>query len=757
MFENPGPFDAVSTTPATTAAGGGIVSSVDLKRLFSIVRSYFWVVILTSVSGVVLAYFITKKQTPLYKTSCSIVISSQLPSYLGSTIKSNLVESSEDFWYEQRYLATQIEVIRSRNIALLAVRRFENADIFALLDQPLSGIREPTEEEIQRAADIIRTMIQVQSVPDSRLVNVTAVSTNPLLAKKTADAVAEAFIDDNLERRLASTKSASVWLNDQLKGLRKKLDEDEIRLYEFKRKNNILAVSLESRIQNTTSLILSRSSTVEQLDAQVRELRAKIQQVRRMRTQDPTIDPSADFLNKTTIASLRQRYHAALEKLKEVQVDVMERHEDVIRQERILDVVRKQLLQELAMSESALDAEYQLRARNLEEARALLKQAQEEALQLAALEIDYSKLTRERNETAKLYELVLARLKETGLAEELKTNNIRLLDAAQLPMVPFKPILWLNLALGLALGLFLGASFLFLLYYLDNTIKSQEEAEQILNTSLLGFIPLLPFERDESPNELYIYHHPQSPIAESVRAMRTNILFMSPGHTLRTFSLTSANPLEGKTTLSTYLAISMAMGGERTLLVDADMRRPRLHKIFRLKPRAGLSSLIVKKSTYEESIQTSPIPNLDLLPCGPIPPNPSELLQSSNFREIFEELSRRYDRIIFDSPPVGLVTDPAILGQMVDGIMIVMRYGKTTRNLLRNTIKTLSGVKVNILGGIMNYVDSHRWGERPYYYRRGKGKRGGYYAYYSHYGSDESENETETATISEEDKKEDKK
>lgn len=748
MMENPGPFDAA---PAA-AASGGVSSSVDLKRLFHVIRSYFWIVLLTCAGGLALAYFITKNQTPLYRTSCSIVISSQLPSYLGSTIKSNLAETTDDYWYEQRYLATQIEVIRSRNIALLAVRRLENAEIHELLGQPQFAEREPAEEEIQRSADVIRSMIQVQSVPDSRLVNVTAVSASPMLAKKVADAVAEAFIDDNLERRLSSTKSASVWLEDQLKSLRKKLDEDEQRLYEFKRKNNILAVSLESRIQNTTSLILSRSNTVELLDAQVRELRAKIQQVRRMRTADPTVDPTADFLNKPTIASLRERYHAALEKLKEVQVDVMERHEDVIRQERILDVVRKQLLQELSLSESALDAEYQLRSRNLEEARALLKQSQEEALQLAALDIEYSKLMRERNETAKLYELVLARLKETGLAEELKTNNIRLLDSAQLPLVPFRPVLWINLALGLAFGLFLGAGFLFLLYYLDNTVKSQEEAEQILSSSLLGYIPLLPFESGDSPNELYIYHHPQSPIAESVRAMRTNILFMSPGRTLRTFSLTSASPLEGKTTLSTYLAISMAMGGERTLLVDADMRRPRLHKIFGLKPRAGLSSLIVRKSTYEESIQASPVPNLDLLPCGPIPPNPSELLQSPNFREVFDELCRRYDRIVFDSPPVGLVTDPAILGQMVDGIMIVMRYGKTTRHLLRNTFKILSGVKVNILGGIMNYVDTHRWGDRPYYYRRGKGKRGGYYAYYSHYGSDESEAAPAGETEKEEEK-----
>ncbi len=732
MTEPTGPFDA---TPAGTQAG---TPQVDWRRILHIVRNYFWIVILTSGIGVALAFFVTKKQTPQYRTSTSVVISTQLPSYLGSSIKSNLAETAEDYWYEQRYLATQIEIIKSRNMALLAARRLENGEVHQLLGQPQFEHREPTEEEIAQVSEVIRSMVQVVPVPDSRLVNINAVHTVPVLAKKVADAVTDAFIDDNLERRLASTKSASTWLEGQLQSLRTKLDEDEQKLYNFKYDNNILAVSLESRINATTALILSRSNAVEELDRQVRELRAKIHEVRKMRTTDPTLDPAADFLNKPTIVQLRTRYHGAQEKLKELQVEVMERHEEVIRQERIIDVVRGQLTSELALSESALLAEHRLKENNLAENRQLLKQAQEEALSLAALDIEHSKLFRERNETAKLYELVLARLKETGLVEELKTNNIRLLDAAQIPLAPFKPVLWLNLALGLALGLFLGVGFLFLLYYLDNTIKSQEEAEQYLGKSLLGYIPLMQTHQGDRPNELYIMDHPQSPVAESVRAMRTNILFMSPDRSLRTFSLTSANPLEGKTTLSTYLAISMAMGGERTLLVDADMRRPRVHKIFGLKPRYGLSSLIVKKSTFEQSIVASPVPNLDILPCGPIPPNPSELLQSSHFKELHDELKERYDRIIFDSPPVGLVTDPSIIGQVVDGIMVVMRYGKTTRHLLRNTRKILSNVKVEVLGGIMNYVDTHRWGDRPYYYRRGRGKRG-YYAYYSHYGSDESE------------------
>lgn len=172
------------------------------------------------------------------------------------------------------------------------------------------------------------------------------------------------------------------------------------------------------------------------------------------------------------------------------------------------------------------------------------------------------------------------------------------------------------------------------------------------------------------------------------------------------------------------------------------MRKPRIHKVFSMKPKHGFSSLIVGKSTYEEAIAETPVPNLYVLPCGPIPPNPAELQQSAHFDEVFEGLMERFDRIVFDSPPVGLVADPAIIGQKVDGVIVVTRYGQTTRHMLKNAYSVLSKVKVNILGGIMNYVDEKRWGQKKYYYKGKSGKYGNYYqSRYGYYGYERGEEE----------------
>ncbi|MGM0596573.1 MAG: GumC family protein [Myxococcota bacterium] len=714
-------------------------SQVDWQRIIHIVRRYFWILLITSGVGVALGFLINKRQTPIYRTKSQIIISSQLPSYLGSQIKSNISSISGDYWYEKRYLETQYEVLKSRKIAYLAAQRLEPELIFKILDKPEFAHRNPSEKELKKAAMLIKQAISISPLAESRIVQIVTVSPHPEVAKDVSNAIANAYIDVNLEKRLQSTHKASTWLNTQLKKLRGKLDKSEQDIYNFKVSNKIMDVSLEQRKNLLASIISSRTKEVEGLESNARQKRILLHRFRTLRTKNPLKDAAGEFVKNETISELRKLYFEAVTKLKSMKVEYLEQHPDVIQQESVVNATKNQLDLEYKIMEKSINARYQSTRENMTEAQENLQNAREEALVLGKLEIDYNKLVRERNETAKLYELVLARLKETGLAEELKTNNIRMLDAATLPKAPFKPVLLLNLIFGLALGLFSGIALMVLLYYLDNTLKSQDELERYLQAPFLGHVSLLPHHKLNSPEyDLYIYHHPRSPIAESIRSIRTNILFMSPDKTVKSLLFTSASPLDGKTTLSTYVAISMAMGGDKTLLVDADMRKPRIHKVFQLNPTKGLSSLIVQKTSMEESIISTEIENLDLLPCGPIPPNPSELQQSKNFDIVYEQLYEKYDRIIFDSPPVGMVTDPSIIGQKTDGVILVARFGKTTRHMLKNTYHTLGRVKVNIMGGIMNYVDNKRWGSKNYYYHKGKYSKYGYQAYaYGNYISDE--------------------
>ncbi len=709
-------------------------SGIDWKRAIHIVQRYFWIVLLFGAGGISLAFVSTKRQTPLFRTQATVIISSQLPSYLGSQLKNSISDITEDYWHEKRYLETQYEIIKSTQLALFTAQRMKPQNVFRLLRTPQFSQREPTPFELQRAAAIIRTSIQVVPRAESRIVGIMAVSSDPFMAMTIANDVAESYIEENLKRRLSSTKSASTWLDKQLGILRDKLDSSEKQLYKFKLDNKIVDISLDQHLKTVSAVILNRTMQVEKYATELLLIETKINMFRKLRKKDPSIDAAGDFLHSTTMATLRTTYYDVLGKLQALKVDLLERNPLVLKQEKIVELSQKNIRNELQLMDRTIAAEYSAAVANLGTMKKWLEDSRKEALALGKVEIEYKKLARERDETAKLYELVLARLKETGLAEELKTNNIRMLDPAIQPRVPFKPVLVLNLALGLALGLFLGCCIMVLLYYLDNTLKSQEEVEQYLRASFLGHIPLMPHHHINTPEyDLFIFNHPRSSIAESVRSIRTNIMFMSPDKRIKTLVVTSASPLEGKTTLSSYLAISMAMSGEKTLLVDADMRKPRIHKVFSMKPQHGFSSLIVGKSTFEEAIAETHVPNLYVLPCGPIPPNPAELQQSEHFDELFEQLSQRFDRIVFDSPPVGLVADPAIIGQKVDGVIVVTRFGQTTRHMLKNAFMVLSKVKINILGGIMNYVDEKRWGQRSYYFKGGKKGRYGYY-YQSNYG-----------------------
>ena len=284
-----------------------------------------------------------------------------------------------------------------------------------------------------------------------------------------------------------------------------------------------------------------------------------------------------------------------------------------------------------------------------------------------------------------------------------------------------RPRLLYSLAFAIGLGFLAGLGIVVLLNFFDKTIKTQDDVERVLGLNFLGVVPTV---RDEGGTkvpipELYVHTHPKSTVAELVRTVRTNIQFMSPDHVPRKLVITSGQPLEGKTTVSLSLGISMAQAGNRVLLVSSDMRRPRIQQPFGFRGKRGISNWVVGEANLDDIILQTEVPNLFLLPCGPIPPNPAEILQSEKFHNLVEELEKRFDRILFDSPPIGAVTDPLILAAHADGVILVGQAGVTTKELMRHAIKKLRAVNANILGGILNNLDLTARGYGSHYYRQG--------------------------------------
>jgi capsular exopolysaccharide synthesis family protein len=370
---------------------------------------------------------------------------------------------------------------------------------------------------------------------------------------------------------------------------------------------------------------------------------------------------------------------------------------------------------------------------------AALEKQKQEANKLNESAITYSLLKRDVDTNRQLYEGLLQKLKEAGVSAGLKSNNFRIVDSARPPKVPIEPNIMRNLLFAIVLGLATGIGLAFLLEGLDNTVRTTEQAQSISGLASLGMIPLGSKSAREGPNpkrlviatskeavELVTQVRPQSQMAESYRALRTSLLLSNLGAPPKVIMVTSALPQEGKTTTSINTAVVLAQKGVRVLLIDADLRRPSIHKTLGMGPHSGLSNVLTGSTTLEKAItSTTVLPNLFVLPAGTPPPNPAELLASSNMREVLALLCEQYDHIVIDTPPSLSVTDAVVLSPRADAVVLVIRSGQTTKQALRRSRDLLTQVNAKVVGVLLNAVDLSS--PDYYYYYEYQGKYARYY------------------------------
>jgi len=371
--------------------------------------------------------------------------------------------------------------------------------------------------------------------------------------------------------------------------------------------------------------------------------------------------------------------------------------------------------------------------------RDALQKQKQEANRLNENAIDYTLLKRDVDSNRQLYEGLLEKLKQAGVTAGLKSTNFRIVDAARSPNAPVEPNIPRNLLFALVLGITSGVGLAFLLEGMDNTVRTTEQAQMISALPSLGMIPLGSKSRNNGNGagrlaltssrevvELVTQVRPQSQMAESYRALRTSLLLSSLGAPPKVIMVTSARPQEGKTTTAINSAIVLAQKGVRVLLVDADLRRPSVHKTLGMGPRSGLSNVLTGNATLEQAIAPSPIlPNLFVLAAGSPPPNPAELLASSNMKDVLNELREQFDHVVIDTPPTLSVTDAVVLSPRVDAIILVIRSGQTTKQALRRARDILMQVNAHVTGVLLNAVDLTS--PDYYYYYEYQGKYSQYY------------------------------
>ena len=585
--------------------------------------------------------------------------------------------------------------------------------------------------------------LKIQPVRNSRAVEISFDSEDPKLAASIVNTFASTYVEKNLEARWEATQKASEWLSQQLLDLKAKLEKSEDALQKYAHENNMVFLETEKG---------DSESVLNQNFRELQEELTKAQAVRYEKESLYHLIQAGEYgaLPGASEDKLAQDLSGRLAELQQEYAQVATTFNETYPK-------AKQIKNQINEVQAALERERKRSARRItndyvvaKRRESLVQQAYEEKEKqvnvIAEKSVQYKILKREVETNRNMYEGLLQRLKEAGLAAGLKASNIRIVDPAKPPSVPVKPILLVNLGLAAFFGLALGIGVVFLQERMDQTIKNPEDVECFLRLPALAFIPsveslngrrngvsdrskhgatlTLPGPRDSSGKALArqmplidLENQKNSVLSEAFRGLRTSVLLSTPGRSPRSILVTSAQPGEGKSTIATNLAISMAQLGGHVLLIDADMRRPTIHKIF-FRRGSQLGSYLAGQGTWQDMVHRTGLDGLDVLLCGPVPPNPAELLSSDRMRILVREAAAQYSLVIFDSPPLLNVADSRILASMVEATILVVKGGDTPRQLVQRAESQVREVGANVLGVVLNnlnvYADDYSYYQ---YYR----------------------------------------
>jgi capsular exopolysaccharide synthesis family protein len=674
---------------------------------------------------------------PLYRAQARIQIDEEQTTAQVDFKQPELVYSDPEPYYQ-----TQYKILQGRDLALRAVKRLKLEDVpefngrgptppflTQLIGDVKRKITAPFRSDAavpaprpagppnpNQQADGFLGRVQVAPVRGSRLVDVYFVAADPQFAARAVNVLAEEYVNQNLEFRLQNTDKTLQWLTDEVAKQQNVVQASERMLAEYRENQN--ALSLEDR-QN---IIVSRLNQVNDAAS-----RARMNRIQKEALYNQVI-ATKDREGLSAIAGnpFVQQLKTRIVELQHSKVQLEERygpkHPDVQRVNGQIDDAQRQLDAEIDKSVAAIKADYEA-ARDEEKQLATDLETQKgQATDLNRKSIDYSVLQREAESNRQVYESLLQREKELRVVSNSRANNVRLLDRAEVPGGPFTPNTRRAWMMALLFGLGFGIAAAFAIDYLDDTVKTPEDVTWRLHLNFLGLVPKVHGER-----------HPllSGPVphdfGEAFRALRTALVASSGSDATRLIAITSTQPLEGKTTTAVNIALALAIGGARVLLIDADMRRPSLHKAMRLPNDRGLAELLSGKARMREVVQRCGDPNLLVIPAGHTPSNPSELLASDRMRAFLHQLSTGpFDWVIIDTPPVLAVTDAVVLAPLVHSVSFVVGAEMTRWRLAERAIETLQAGHPRSIAAILNRVDFDR---NRYYYSRYYGHQ--YKSYYA--------------------------
>jgi succinoglycan biosynthesis transport protein ExoP len=589
-------------------------------------------------------------------------------------------------------------------------------------DSPSDKDSPETRKEILVVSQII-SRLNIEPVKNTRLVRINFDSYYPELSSQVANAVATNYIKLNLENRFNATEQAKQQLNQQLELMRAKVESADEALQAFCEKHGF--IFLDDKEKNVA---LQRLNDLNDALAKAESERMAKEALYKQ-TKKGEFESISSVLENKLIQELRQNYLQLEVQYSKLAETFKPEYPEMVRLRKQMETIQRRLNIEYSRYVSAVKNEYEFCLRKESLVRSAFEQQKVIVKEMQQKSIQYNILKREVETNRDLYKNLLQRMKEAGIQAGITASNIQVVDQAEVPTRPYKPNIPRKILWAAAIGLLLGVGLAFFFEYLDNTIKTPDDVEQIIRLPAFGMVPEISYEKrkrlergDVYPVELVTFGNPRSLLSEIYRNIRTSILLSFSERPPKSIVVSSPNPMEGKTTTAVNMAIAFSQLGSPVLIVDGDMRKPRIHKVFNGANGVGLSNFLTGNTELKSIIKTSNVPNLFYIPSGPIPPNPSELLGSNLFKNMLQFLGKSFDQIIFDAPPVLSFGDSLILSNCVDGVVLVVLSGKTPRQALHRSKNALQQVNAKILGVVVNRVDIGRTGHGYYSY-------GNYYYY----------------------------
>jgi succinoglycan biosynthesis transport protein ExoP len=662
----------------------------------------------------------------------------------------NTVMEERESWYQDDFYPTQYRVLQSRTLAArtaeaLATARPERVPADSGLSFSLSGIvsgavaavagwfgpeplalspgdapASPESARLAALTDRVQGGVAVVPVRSSRLVDLKFRSPDPEFAATVVNLHAAQYIEQSLEFRVEATTQTNAWLTTQLEQQRLLVEESERRLQEYKEQNN--ATSVDEKQNIVVQKLNALNDQVVQARIERMNLEVQVNAVAERQARGESLESFPAVLASPVVQKLRADIVARESERARLGTQYGPAYPAMRDLASQIAATNRDLALEIEKVVSGLRAEFQTARAREQALQQSLDSQQRESLGLDRKMLDYAALEREAQSNRQLYENLLTRAKETGAAGEYRGTSIQVLDRAEVPVAPVLPRTQRDLMLAALGGLLLAFGLAFGFEYFDSRIKLPEEIKTHLGLPFLGMIPSFAGGDKDGEAPLLQAEVPAA-FSEAIRAVRTAILFSSAEEGARSVVVTSTGPHEGKTVVSSSLAITLAQAGQRTIVVDADMRRPRMHEALGRSQEPGLSNVLVGEATLADATRATSVPNLTLLAAGHIPPNPVELLCSPRYVELIAELKRRYDWVVIDAPPVMPVTDAAVVANNSSGVIFVVGAEMTPRQSAAAAVEQLRGANAKFIGAVLNRVNlqRHSYYYSPYY-RKSYGK-----------------------------------